>query len=323
MIGFLVRRAVSSAVTLFLILTIVFFLFHLLPGDPTIAVLSPLLPAEAHDTLMRIFGLDKPLYQQYFIYLVNIFHGQFGRSFRRGMAVTQIIGERLLNTLFLALSTFTLTYSLAIPLALVMVWNRGTWIESTLTGICLALRAPPLYWTGMLLMILFSFTLRWLPYAGIRTPGYMATGIVEKYLNLDFLRHLVLPTLVMTAYFLSFPLLLLRNAMERHLQSDYVRSARAKGLRESAVLLKHVLRNAMLPVVTSAALYIGLAVGGLAIVEYVFSYPGLGRTIIGAIQNRDYAVAQGAFILIGATVVVMNLVADLLYGLLDPRITYD
>jgi len=312
-----------SVVTVFVIVTITFILFRLLPGDPTLAVLSPLLPAEMHQKMREIFGLDEPLAKQYVLYIGNVLRGELGRSFLKKKPVTEVLSGRLANTLILGGVAFIMTYIAAVILSLVMVARRGTWIDSLLVSFCLLLRAPPLFWTGMMAIMLFSFKLQWFPYAGVRTPGYPTTGFWGMYFNMDFLRHLILPATVMSGYFLSFPTLLLRNAMLRHLPSDYVRTARAKGLGEVRILLKHVFRNALLPVVTSAATHIGLSFGGLAVLEYVFNWPGLGRVIIEGIQQRDYPVVQGAFLFIGAMVVIMNIIADLTYANLDPRISYE
>lgn len=319
---FLLRRLATSLATIIAIITIAFILFRLLPGDPTVVMLSPLLPAEMRQEVRASFGLDQPLYEQYLRYVVNLFRLEFGKSFLQRRPVIDVIKDRLANTLILAGTAFTLTYGLAVPLSLIMIAKRGTWIESVLVSICLFLRAPPVFWTGMLAIMVFSFYLGWFPYAGIRSFGSKETGI-WVYLDADFLHHLILPTLVMTAYFISFPTLLLRNAMLRHLPGDYVRTARSKGLRESTVIIKHVLRNALLPVVTSAATHIGLAVAGMSVLEYVFSWPGLGRAIVEGIKMRDYPVTQAAFLLIGVMIVVMNIIADLTYATLDPRITYD
>ncbi len=319
---FLLRRFATSIVTIIAIITIAFILFRLLPGDPAAVMLSPLLPAEMRQQVKASFGLDKPMHEQYLRYVTNLLRLNFGRSFLQQRPVIDVIKGRLANTLILAAAAFVLTYGLAILLSLIMTAKRGTWIESALVSICLVLRAPPVFWTGMLSIMVFSFYLGWFPYAGIRSFGSKETGI-WVYLNVDFLHHLILPTLVMTAYFISFPTLLLRNAMLRHLPADYVRTARSKGLRESTVTIKHVLRNALLPVVTSAATHIGLAVAGMSVLEYVFSWPGLGRAIIEGIKMRDYPVTQGAFLLIGVMIVIMNIIADLTYATLDPRITYD
>jgi len=312
-----------SVVTVFVIVSITFVLFRLLPGDPTAAVLSPLLPAEMHQNMREIFGLDEPLAKQYVLYIGNVLRGELGRSFLKKKPVVQVLSGRLANTLILGGVAFVMTYVAAIILSLIMVARRGTWIDSLLVSFILLLRAPPLFWTGMMAIMLFSFRLQWLPYAGVRTPGYPMTGFWGMYFNMDFLRHLILPATVMSGYFLSFPTLLLRNAMLRHLPSDYVRTARAKGIGEIRVLVRHVFRNALLPVVTSAATHIGLSFGGLAVLEYVFNWPGLGRVIIEGIQQRDYPIVQGAFLFIGAMVVIMNIIADLTYANLDPRISYE
>ncbi|MFQ5794670.1 MAG: ABC transporter permease [Candidatus Bipolaricaulia bacterium] len=323
MSAYITRRIFTSLVTLFLILTITFIMFRLLPGDPTIALTSPLLPAKARQDLQAQFGLDKSVFQQYYLFIFNTLKGNFGHSFFNNVPVFEYIMPRLLNTLFLSFSAFFISYSVGLIGGLILIWKYNTWVEKTGIAVVLCLRAPPVFWTGMLAMMFFSFQLGWFPYRGIRSIGYTATGLLDKYLSLDFLHHLVLPSLVMSAYLIGFPMLLFRNSLLRVMKLDYVQTARAKGLSELKVLIKHTARNGLLPIVTAAGTYIGLAAGGMAVVEFVFSWPGLGQALIQAIGVRDYPIAQGAFFLIGAMVIVANFIVDLIYVVLDPRITYD
>jgi peptide/nickel transport system permease protein len=281
-----------------------------------------MLPPDERQQVRAEFGLDRPLSEQYLFYLRNLLRGELGRSFARRRPVIEILGERMPNTLILAAVGFGLTYLLAIVLSVVMIANINTWIDSTLTAICLLLRSPPVFWIGSMLITFLAFRLRWFPIGNMRTAGYPETGWLGMYCNWDFAWHLALPVFAVVIYELSFPLLLLRNAMMRHLMSDHVRTARAKGLRESTILARHVLRNSLLPLIASASISIGLSLGGFAVLEFVFSWPGLGLTIVEGISSRDYPVVQGAFLLMGVLVVLVSLVADLLYAALDPRITY-
>lgn len=319
---YVIRRLLQGLVTLWVIATITFLLFRLLPGDPTYAVLDPTFPADVRELLRERFGLDQPMSTQYVRYLANLARGEFGRSFFYNLPAMQIIRERLINTLILAMASFVLAYSIGIVGGVLMAWRRGTRFELVAATIALVFRAAPMFWTGMLAVMLFSFKLDWLPHAGLRTPGYEAVGFLDKYLSLDFLAHLVMPATISALYFLGFPLLLLRNTMLEVLGEDYIELARAKGLSDRRIMFHHAARNALLPIVTSAAVYIGLALGGIAVIEYVFSWPGLGLEIVAATQRRDFPIAQAAFLLLGTMVVVMNFVADLVYSYLDPRIAF-
>lgn len=318
---YLIRRLAQSLLTLWLIATITFVLFRLLPGDPTYALLDPSFPPDVRELLRQRFGLDRPLSVQYLHFLGNALRGEFGRSFFYHQPAMGIVREKLLNTVILAAAAFLFAYTLGILGGVLLAWRRGSRLE--LGGVTLALvfRSAPLFWTGMLSIMLFSFTLGWLPHAGLRTPGYAASGVLDKYLSWDFLAHLVQPAVVSGLYFLGFPLLLLRNTMLEVLGEDYIELARAKGLAEGRIMFHHAARNALLPVVTAAGIYIALAAGGIAVIEYVFSWPGLGLEIVAATQRRDFPLAQAAFLLLGTMVVVMNFLTDLVYGYLDPRVS--
>lgn len=322
MLQFLSRRLLQGLVTVWVVLTVVFIMFRLLPGDPALTLLDPTFPAEVRQLMRAQFGLDRPVPVQYAHYMANVARGNLGRSFFYKAPVLEVLRDKLSNTLILTLSAFVVAYTIGIFAGVLLTWKRGTRLELTGILVALAFRSAPLFWTGMVTLMIFSFWLNWFPHAGMRTPGYEAATFVQKFFTLDFLRHLLLPTTVSALYFMALPMLLMRNTMLEVLGEDFVELARAKGLRERTVMYRHVARNAVLPVVTAAAVYIGLSAGGQTLVEYVFSWPGLGREIVLATQRHDYPVAQGAFLMLGVMVIVMNVVADLLYAYLDPRIVY-
>lgn len=315
------RRLLQSLVTLWLISTITFVLFRLLPGDPTYALLDPSFPPDVRELLRQRFGLDQPIIVQYVRFLTNAVRGEFGRSFFYAQPAIMIIREKLLNTLILAFAAFILAYTIGVLGGVVLAWRRGSRLEVGAVMVALIFRSAPLFWIGILSIMLFSFKLDWLPHAGLRTPGYVAHGVLDKYLTWDFLAHLAQPAVVSALYFLGFPLLLLRNTMLEVLGEEYIELARAKGLSEWRIMFHHAARNALLPVVTAAAVYISLAAGGIAVIEYVFSWPGLGLEIVAATQRRDFPLAQAAFLLLGAMVVVTSFLTDLVYGYLDPRVS--
>jgi peptide/nickel transport system permease protein len=319
---FLSQRLLQGVVTLWVLLTVVFVMFRLLPGDPALTLLDPTFPPEVRQLVRAQFGLDRPLPVQYVHYLANVARGNLGQSFFYKAPVAEVLGYKLGNTLILALTAFVVAYTIGILAGVLLAWKRGTRLELVGILVALVLRSAPLFWTGMVALMIFSFWLNWLPHAGMRTPGYEAATFVQKFFTIDFLRHLILPTTVAVLHFMALPMLLMRNTMLEVLGEDFVELARAKGLRERTVMYRHVARNAVLPIVTAAAVYIGLSAGGQTLIEYVFSWPGLGREIVFATQRHDYPVAQGAFLMLGVMVIIMNIIADLLYAYLDPRIAY-
>jgi len=319
-VRYLLRRLVQVILTLWLVATIVFLMFRLIPGDPTSALIDPTFPATLRAEILRRFGLDRPLHEQYLSFLSHAVRGDFGYSFYYSQPVESIIGDMVINTVLLALATFVLTYLLGIAGGVLLAWKRGTLVDTAGSLVPLVFRAAPVFWTGMLVLMVFSYRLDWFPHAGLRTPGYVAASLWDKYASADFLHHLFLPAVVSTLYYMGFPMLLVRNSVLSNFGEEYVEFARARGMSEARVMFRHVLRNALLPVVTSAATFLGLALGGQIIVEYTFSWPGLGREIVMATQRRDYPVAQAMFLLLAVGIGVMNLLVDLLYGYLDPRV---
>ncbi|MEE9305837.1 MAG: ABC transporter permease [bacterium] len=317
---FLLRRFLHLAITQLLVITIIFGLFRLLPGDPAAAMVDPLAPPESRQLMLRQLGLDRPLGVQYLTYIGNLFRGELGVSFRYKRPVVSVLREKILNTLILTLAAFLFAYTLGLIGGVILAWNHGTKVDTVGSILVLVFRSAPIFWTGIMAIMLFTFWLDWLPHAGMRTPGYEADGLLETYVSLDFLRHLILPVAVSSLYYIGLPLLLMRNTMLEVLGEEFIEMARAKGMGQIRLMFRHVARNALLPVITAGALFIGWAMGGQVLVEYLFSWPGLGREIVLAVENRDYPVAQGAFLFISLLVMTLNLLADLVYSWLDPRI---
>jgi peptide/nickel transport system permease protein len=318
---YLLRRLGHLLITQLVVVTLIFGLFRLLPGDPAAALVDPLAPPETRALLLEQLGLDRPLPVQYVKYLGGLVQGELGLSFRSNQPVVAVLQDKILNTFMLTLAAFLFAYTLGLLGGVILAWNRGGRVDTLGTMLVLIFRSAPIFWTGMVAIMLFAFRLDWLPHAGMRTPGYEASGWLGTYLSLDFLQHLVLPVLVSGLYYAGLPLLLMRNNMLEVLGEDFVEMARAKGMRPTRLMFAHAARNALLPAVTASALFIGWAMGGQVLVEYVFSWPGLGREIVLAVEHRDYPVAQGAFLFISLLVSAMNLLADVLYSWLDPRIT--
>jgi peptide/nickel transport system permease protein len=319
---FIIRRMITMVICFWVIVTGLFILFRMIPGDPSILLVDPTASAEVRKMVLVEHGLDKPLHTQYLIYMKNLMQGNLGRSFFYKQPVLDVIAERLWNTIALMFVAFIICYGGAFLGGTILAWKRGSALETVGIVAALILRSAPVFWTGMICILVFSDKLGWFPYAGMRSIGYPANNLLEKFLSLDFLWHLFLPGMVSGLYFMGLPLLLLRNAMLEVIHEDYIEFATAKGLGEFKVMIKHGARNAILPMITDAALFIGWALGGALMVEYVFSWPGLGREIIQATFRHDYTLAQGAFFIIAVMVLLMNFLADLIYSYLDPRIAY-
>lgn len=316
------RRILQLLVTFLVILTILFFLFRLALPDPTAALVMEGLSAEEQALVRARFGLDRPLFQQYFIYLRNFIQGEFGLSFHYKSPVFPILMEKLFNTLALMIPAIIVSYLIGPILGVLLSWKRGS--KTEVTGIVggLFLRSAPVFWTGMIFIMVFGIWMGIFPTSGMRTLPYEASSNLHKIMTLDYLWHLFLPMLAIAIYYLGLPMLIMRNTMLEIMGEDFIELCQAKGLSERKIMYKHVARNALLPVVTQAAITIGLAVGGQVVVEVVFSWPGLGREMIQAVRTSDFPMAQSAFMMMAGLVLVMNTVADLLYSYLDPRVVF-
>jgi len=276
MLKYITKRIIHIALSLLIVLTVVYFLFRIIPGEPTAAYLGDAFTAEARQMVIQRFGLDKPLHIQYWSYMKNVFKGDFGNSFYYRTPANKVIGEKIINTLVLLVPSYLLAYifgSLVGAISSHKMWRK---YENITISIALLLRSAPVFWTGILGVMLFSYKLGWLPNSGMRTPGYIGSSFyLLKFLNKDFVWHLTLPLLTIVANTSVVPLLLMRTTMIETFGEDYIEFCRIKGLSEWQILLKHSFRNALLPVVTSFALAIGTSIGGQIIIEYIFGCQGL------------------------------------------------
>ncbi len=319
---YLLRRLLTLILNFWVVATLIFFMFRFLPGDPTAMFLDPSMTVDVRAAILERFGLDRPLHEQYVLYMQNLLRGDFGWSFYYSRPVGEIIGDFLPNTVVLAAASLIIAYVVGVIGGVVLAWKRNSRFGEWGTLIPLFFRSAPVFWTGMVAIMFFSYRWNLFPHRGMRTPGYVADGFLEKFVNPDFLHHLALPTLIAALYYMGLPMLLTRTSMLEVFGEEFVDLARARGLSEARVMFVHVLRNALLPIVTATAVAIGLAVGGNIVIEYVFSWPGIGREIVLATQNRDYPLAQGMFMVIAAAVMVANTLADMVYVYLDPRVTF-
>jgi len=316
------RRFLHMLIVLWAIATLLFLLFRLMPGDPSIAALDPTFTEEQRQLVKAQFGLDKPLFEQYLIYMKNLSQGEFGLSFRRRQPVLGLVLEVLPNTLLLTLSALIVAYAFGAFFGAYLAWKRGNLVENISIPIVLATRAAPEFWLGMIVLAVFAFGLNWFPSGGANMAGARYTSEWQRILSLDFLRHLALPVLALAIYLQGLPVLLMRSNMLEIMREEFITMARMKGLPERTIMLRHAARNALLPLVTAFALGFGQSVGGNVVIENVFSWPGLGRLLVDAVANSDYPLAQGAFLVIALVLVLMNFIADLMYGLLDPRVAH-
>jgi peptide/nickel transport system permease protein len=320
--SYFARRLLHMLIVLWAIATILFLLFRLMPGDPTIAQLDPTFTEEQRQMVKAQFGLDRPLHEQYLIYLRNLTQGEFGLSFRQRQPVLGLVLAVLPNTLLLTLSALIVAYTFGALFGSYLAWRRGSLFETASVPLVLATRATPEFWLGMIVLAVFAFGLNWFPSGGANIAGARYGSEWERIFSLDYLRHLALPVLTLAIYLQGLPVLLMRSNMLEIMREEFVTMARMKGLPERRIMLRHAARNALLPLVTAFALGFGQSVGGNVVVESVFSWPGLGRLLVDAVANSDYPLAQGAFLVIALVLVTMNFVADLMYGLLDPRVTH-
>jgi len=320
--GFIGRRLLHSVFVLWAVVTILFLMFRLMPGNPLAAYISETLTAEDQALIVEQFGLNKPLWQQYLIYLGNLLQGELGTSFHRREPVIGIVLSVLPNTLILTLCGLLLAYAFGVLAGAYLAWKRGTWIEGVAVPAALATRAAPEFWLGMILLAVFAFWLGWFPSGGANSAGAMYTSELDRVFSLDFLRHLTLPALTIALYLQGLPLLLMRSTMIEIMHEEFITMARMKGLSEWRIVISHAARNSLLPVLTAFALAIGPNISANVVVETVFSWPGLGRLLVQAVSSSDYPLAQGAFFLIALVVIVMNFVAGLLYSFLDPRVSH-
>ena len=320
---YILRRTLEIVVTLFIIITLLFILFRLAPGDPTSMIIDPDMTPEDIEHFRDAFGLNDSLSVQYFKYLTNIIKGEFGNSFHYDEPVLGIIKEKLLNTILLFTTATLLAAFAGISWGKYLAWRRGTFTEATITFAGLLLHTIFVPWFALLAIWIFGFKLGWFPLNGMMTPEIWLnpdSGIFYK--ALDVIHHMMLPLFVLFTVDFSRSMLVMKSSMLDTLREDYIVTAKAKGLKDRIIRNKHAAKNAMLPVVTSVSLSIAFSINGSALTETVFSWPGLGRELVFAVSNNDYPLAQASFLLISGLVLVANLVSDILYAYLDPRIKY-
>lgn len=309
--GFLLRRILQMLLALLGVSIVVFALMHLVPGDPVRVALGTRFDQELYDSLRERMGLDRPLIEQYFSWLGGALTGDLGVSFRNGQPVTRLILERLPATVTLAMAALFIALLVALPAGIISAVRSGTALDYTVSAASQVGISLPDFWAGVMYILLFSLALGWLPSSGF-------TPISEGFWA--WLRHLILPAMTVGLISGSIITRFVRSAVLESLNQDYVLTARAKGLSEWQIVRRHVLPNAWIPIVTVVGLQLGFLLGGVVVTEVIFAWPGLGRLALTAVKDRDFTVLQGSVLYIAFMFLAINLIVDIIYARLDPRV---
>jgi peptide/nickel transport system permease protein len=318
MTAYLIRRLIQALIVVILTTAIVFFLMRLLPGDPIYMYMSQeqttRITPEQLQAARHEFGLDKPMIVQYGDWIWNLFHGDLGRSIITQQAVTKTIGAALPISIYIGGIAFIISNLIGIPVGIICAVRRGKWIDTVLTVLANIGITAPSFWVGIILIYVFGLWLGWLPTHGF-TPPYQ-----DFWLST---RQLIMPLLCLMVFPISGTVRQTRSAMLEVTHQDYIRTAWAKGLSEKAIIYKHAIKNGLLPVVTLSGMGIAMIFGGQVLIETIYAIPGMGKLSVDALFNRDYAVVQGIVLLIAVVIVLANLLVDISYGWLDPRVSHE
>ncbi len=311
-------KAGGALISLIMVVLLGFFAFRILPGDPVRSLADGRrVSVEQMDILREQLGLNDPLLAQFWRYLTELFQGQLGYSYTYNEPVVNLIATRIGPTVLLTGTAAIISVVLGLWLGQRAAWRRGSLFDKTQTGLALVFWSVPTFWLGLLLLLLFGGGLQWFPTGGLVTAGTTETGLPLIW---DVIRHMTLPVITMVAVVYAQYLMVMRASLLEEMTSDYLMTARAKGLREDEVRTKHAVPNALLPTVTLIFLTLGGLVGGAVTVETVFSWPGLGYLTFQALSAPDFPLLQGTFVVFSSIVILMNFFADLLYRVLDPRL---
>ncbi len=323
LIRFIGRRALQAIPLLIGVVTLIFLILHLAPGDPTAVWFNPDIPPDVLDRMRRSMGLDQPMHVQYLLWVKAFLTGDFGYSYTQFRPVAEVIGDTLPNTLLLGGVSLLVIFGVGCAAGAFQAVRQHGPADSLLTFVTLFLYSMPGFWLGLMLILAASTGLSWLglPVSGMTSVNHDLLGPIARIG--DIAAHLVLPTIALGLAAAAGVARYTRGEMLEVIRQDYIRTARAKGLPERAIILRHAMRNALIPVVSLVGLYLPLLFGGALVIEVVFSWPGMGRLMYDAILARDYPVVMASSFLFGVIVIVGNLVADLLYAVVDPRIRYE
>ncbi|MGE0749063.1 MAG: ABC transporter permease [Variibacter sp.] len=313
MLAYVARRLASTVLVMGIVAVFVFLLLHLAPGDPAAIIAGDNASIEQITSIRQRLGLEDPLPVQFINWAGRILQGDFGISIFSNEPVLHLIAQRVQPTVSLAVTTIAVAVALAVSFGVFAAWKAGTWVDRSLMALSVAGFSVPVFVVGYLLIYVFSITLRWLP-----VQGYVP---IEQGIG-PWIERLVLPSIALGLAYVALIARITRASMLEVLAEDYIRTARAKGVATQSMLLKHALKNAGVPIVTVIGIGVALLIGGVVITETVFNIPGVGRLVVDAIQKRDYPVIQGVILIFSGVYVLVNLLVDLTYTLLDPRIRY-
>jgi peptide/nickel transport system permease protein/oligopeptide transport system permease protein len=306
MYNYLIKRLLSTVPVLIGISLLLFFMLRMLPGDPAQVLAGQMATPEEIENIRHQLGLDRPVYEQYAVYVSHLVRFDLGRSARTQNPVIDEIWARLPNTLLLAVVAILLACLFGIPAGIISAVRPYSWIDYLVTLSALFGISMPVFWLGLMLVVLFAIILHWLPAGG--------TGSWQ---------HVILPSITLAAFVVAFIARMTRSTMLETLTQDFTTTARSKGLTETVVVVKHALKNALIPIITVVGLQFGFLLGGAVLTETVFAWPGLGRLLYDSISARDYPVIQGTILIFGLLYILVNLMVDLIYAFVDPRIRYD
>lgn len=313
MLGFILRRIFAAIPVVFVVAVGIFMLLRLTPGDPAAVLAGDGATVEQLAKIRTQLGLDQPLYRQFGDWMLQLARFEFGTSIISGTAVLRLVGDRIEPTVSLALATIVISVGIAVPLGALAAARQGTWIDRTVIAISVLGFSVPVFVIAYGLIQLFAIDLRWLPVQGFRS---ISLGFSE------FAKHITMPTMALTCVYIALISRITRTSLLEVLGEDYIRTARAKGISELSVFMRHALRNAAVPIITVIGIGFALLVGGVVVTESVFNLPGVGRLTIDAVLSRDYPVIQAIILLSSLIYILINLIIDLIYVVVDPRIRY-
>jgi peptide/nickel transport system permease protein len=313
MLRYIAGRVLTTIPVMGVVAVLVFAILRLTPGDPAAIIAGDSATSQQLEQMRVSMGLDKPIYVQFPLWALQILHGDLGTSLISGVPVSGMIADRIGPTIALSVTIIVFSIATAIPLGILAAWKQGTMIDRAVSALSVLGFSVPVFVTGYLLILLLSISFGWLPVQGYRptSGGFW-----------PFLKHLVLPTLALSTAYIALIFRITRTSVLEVMGEDYIRTARAKGLNERAVLVRHALSNAAVPIITIIGLGITNLMSGVVVTESVFNLPGLGRLVVEAVLARDYPVIQGLILLFSFAFITINLIVDVLYVLFDPRIRY-
>lgn len=312
--GFLFKRIIQLIPTLLIVAVIVFFITRMLPGDPAAVMLGPQASAEDIAAYSEKLGFNDPLYLQFFDYLINLVSFDFGNSLTYNQPIVDLLMERFPNTIILAVSALIIAVLVGVPAGIIAARKQNSIIDYLVTSLSLVGVSIPIFWLGVMLVLLFSVNLGWLPTIGM---GSLQNGLW------DFISHLLLPSIALATIPTAEFARIIRASMLETISQDYIKTARAKGLKEHIVIYKHAFKNALTPLLTVLGLQFSSLLGGAVLTETIFSWPGMGLLIVDAIEKRDFVVVQSTVIFIAVIYVVINLIIDILYKVVNPKVNLD